>query len=124
MPAIAISLGKDMHTNKTRKKSNFNKFIRDIAESNFTMTSHSKLILPYYWFTQLYTFSRTLDVMFKVKQPFIKNCLLLLHITLFLVQFNNICGNLLSKFKGLKKLSKLSSNVNQTAHITSGADLC
>ena len=31
--------------------------------------------------------SRTLDAMLKVKQPFSKNYLLLLHITLFLVYF-------------------------------------
>ena len=33
--------------------------------------------------------SRTLGVMFKVKQLFTKNYLLLLHITLFLVHFNS-----------------------------------
>ena len=33
--------------------------------------------------------SRTLDVMFKVKQLFTKNYPLLLHITLFLVHFNS-----------------------------------
>ena len=34
--------------------------------------------------------SRTLDVMFKVKQLFTENYLLLLHITLFVVHFNSI----------------------------------
>ena len=50
--------------------------------------------------------SRNLDVMFKVKQLFTKNYLLLLHITLFLVHFNGFCGYSLLRFKGIKKLSK------------------
>ena len=41
MPALAISIERDTYTNKIRnKKSNSFKFIRDITESNFTMTSH------------------------------------------------------------------------------------
>ena len=46
MPALAISLEKDTFTNKIyQKKSNSSKFISDIAESNFAMTSLSKLII-------------------------------------------------------------------------------
>ena len=43
MPALAItiSMEKDTPTNKIYKqKIKFSKFISDIAESNFTMTSH------------------------------------------------------------------------------------
>ena len=89
---------KDTYTNKFRnKKSNFYKFINDNAKSNFTMTLHSKLIL-----NLLHSMlSRTLDVMFKVKQLFTKNYLLFLRIVLYL--FLQLCGYLLSKFKGLKK---------------------
>ena len=48
MPAVANSLKKDTPSNKiSKKKLNSYKFISDIAESNFTMTSHWKLVLIY-----------------------------------------------------------------------------
>ena len=40
MPALAIRMERDTYTNKILKKSNSYKFISDITESNFTMTSH------------------------------------------------------------------------------------
>ena len=41
MPALAISMEKDTYTKNFRnKKSNAYQFRSDIAESNFTMTSH------------------------------------------------------------------------------------
>ena len=57
----------------------------DITEFNFTMTSHLKLILN----LLDSMLSRTLGVIFKVKQLFTQNYLLLLHIKLFLVYFNS-----------------------------------
>ena len=61
--------------------------------------------------------SRTLGVMFKVKQLFTKNYLVLFHNTLFLVHFNSfdVIRFRSLNFKGLKKLLKQSSNVNQKA---------
>ena len=48
MPDVSISMEKDvLKSNLETKKSNFSTFISDIAESNFTMTSHLKLILIY-----------------------------------------------------------------------------
>ena len=44
VPALAITMEKDTYTNK---KSNFYKFVSDIAESSFGTTSHSKRILIY-----------------------------------------------------------------------------
>ena len=67
------------------KKSSSYKFISDIEESNFTITSHSKLILN----LLQSMLSKTLGVMFVVKQLFTNNYLLLLHNVLFLVYFNS-----------------------------------
>ena len=50
---------------------------------------------------------RTLGVMLKVKQLFSKNYLLLLHITLFLVQFNSLE---VIRFQSLKVSKSLQNN--------------
>ena len=48
MPASAIRMEKDTCTSKIQKqKIKLFKFKSDVAESNFTMTLHSKLILIY-----------------------------------------------------------------------------
>ena len=66
-------------------KFKFFKFISDTAKSklydNFTLKTYINLLNS--------LLSRTLGVMFKVKQLITKNYLLLLHITLFLVHFNS-----------------------------------
>ena len=49
MLALAISMEKDKYTKKLEKKNQILinlQVTSDIAESNFTMTSHSKFILP------------------------------------------------------------------------------
>ena len=55
MPAVAISMEKiRTQTKFSNKKSNSYKFISDIAESNFTMTSRLKLrlICSTLWFPE------------------------------------------------------------------------
>ena len=90
MTALQLAWKKIRTPTNSTKKINSYKFISDTVEFNFTMTLHSKLIIPHYWFTQFCVLSRTLGVMCEVEQPFTKNCQFLLHITLFLVHFNSL----------------------------------
>ena len=110
MPALAISMEKDINTNKFRnKKSNSYEFISDIAESNFFNDFALKT-----WINLLnFMLSRILVVMFKVKQLFAINYLLVLLITL-LSSFQQLWGFLLSKLiKVWKSDQNKSSNANQ-----------
>ena len=55
---------------------------------------------------KIFSLRPCLGVMFKVKQLFTKNYLLLLHITPFLVHFNSFKVIRFEKFKRRKKLSQ------------------
>ena len=113
MPALAISIEREMYTCKIfrTKKSNSEKFNNDIAESNFyddfTFKTHINLLHS--------MLSRTLTVMFKAKKlrVFTKNYLLLLHMTLFLVYFNRfvvICCQILKVSKAYQNNQETSIN--------------
>ena len=91
MPTVAISMEKD--TLKFLQT-----YISDIAESNFMMTSHSKLFINF-----LHSMlSRIMGVMFKVKQLYLpKMCTSFACYALF-----GYFNSLVMKVKDLKKLSK------------------
>ena len=124
----SVDLARKIHSTQTKfrnKKLNSSKSISDVTESklhnNFTFKTYINLLS--------FMLSRTLGIMFNVKQLFTINYPLLLNLTLFFVHFNSfevICSQSLkvsksyqnNKVTSIKKRLRVPNSFSHYCEIT------